>query len=84
MRSIKNAGRPDEANNSGQWLDSMARTSAPSARSKSSGHAAQSVANANFKSGVQHEPPHMLIVWYANGVEFGFRREFQNAFVEAA
>ena len=52
---------------------------------KSSGHAAQVGGQREFQIPVFHyeRATHMLIVWYANGVEFGFRREIQNAFVEA-
>ena len=52
---------------------------------KSSGHAAQVGGQREFQVSVfnHKSATHMLIVWYANGVEFGFRREIQNAFVEA-
>ena len=52
---------------------------------KSSGHAAQVGGQREFQIPVFHHKSatHMLIVRYANGVEFGFRREFQNAFVKA-
>jgi len=52
---------------------------------KCSGNATQIGGQRKFQVPVfnHKSATHMLIVWYANGVEFGFRREIQNAFVEA-